>query len=145
MTGLMRNTSEPRTLRNEMDRLFDEFFGMTPARSSRGAMWSPAINIREDKDNFYVEAELPGMTKEDIDLEVENNVLSLKGERKLEETQEDENYHFVERSYGSFYRSFTLPRNVDPEGIGASYKDGVLYVTIPKKEEVKPKKVSIDI
>lgn len=145
MTGLMRNTSEPRTLRNEMDRLFDEFFGMTPARSNRGAMWSPAINIREDKDNFYVEAELPGLSKEEIDLEVENNILSLKGERQLEEKQEGENYHFVERSYGSFYRSFTLPRNVDPEGIAASYKDGVLYVTIPKKEEVKPKKVSIDI
>jgi HSP20 family protein len=128
-----------------MDRLFDEFFGMTPARSNRGAMWSPAINIREDKDNFYVEAELPGLSKEEIDLEVENNILSLKGERQLEEKQEGENYHFVERSYGSFYRSFTLPRNVDPEGIAASYKDGVLYVTIPKKEEVKPKKVSIDI
>lgn len=146
MTLLMRRRmNEPRTLRDEMDRLFDDFFGMTPARGERGAVWSPAVNVREDADNFYIEAELPGMNKEDIELEVEQNSMVIKGERKFEQKQEGENYHFVERSYGSFYRSFTLPKNVDADGINAEYKDGVLQVTVPKKEEVKPKKVQIKI
>jgi HSP20 family protein len=135
--------NEPRTLRDEMDRLFDNFFGMTPASTERGAVWSPAVNVREDENNFYIEAELPGMKKEDIDLEIEQNSLCIKGDRKFEKKEEGENYHFVERSYGSFYRSFSLPSNVDAEGISAEYKDGVLQVTVPKKEEVKPKKVEI--
>jgi len=144
MTFLMRRrTNEPRTLRDEMDRLFDDFFGMTPARGERGAVWSPAVNVREDEDSFFIEAELPGMSREDIELEVEQNSLVIKGERRFEQKEEGENYHFVERSYGSFYRSFTLPKNVDADGIGAEYKDGVLTVTVPKKEEVKPKKVEI--
>jgi HSP20 family protein len=126
-----------------MDRIFDEFFGMVPARTERGTMWSPAVDVREDEDNFYVEAELPGMTKDDIELEVEQNRLSIRGERKFEKKEEGENYHFMERSYGSFYRSFTLPKNVDADAINAGYKDGMLTVTLPKKEEVKPKKVSI--
>jgi HSP20 family protein len=127
-----------------MDRLFDSFTGMAPARTEgAGAMWSPAVDVREDQDNFYVEAELPGMSKDDIELEVENNVLMLKGERRFERKEEKEDFHFIERSYGSFYRSFALPKNVDGENISAGYKDGVLTVTIPKKEEVKPKRVSI--
>lgn len=144
MTFLVRRRmNEPRTLRDEMDRLFDSFFGMTPAPSERGAVWSPAVNVREDDNNFYIEAELPGMSKEDIDLEIEQNSLVIKGDRKFEKKEEGENYHFVERSYGSFYRSFTLPSNVNGEAISAEYKDGVLQVTVPKKEEVKPKKVDI--
>lgn len=144
MTFLVRRKmNEPRTLRDEMDRLFDNFFGMTPASTERGAVWSPAVNVREDENNFYIEAELPGMKKEDIDLEIEQNSLCIKGDRKFEKKEEGENYHFVERSYGSFYRSFSLPSNVDAEGISAEYKDGVLQVTVPKKEEVKPKKVEI--
>jgi len=144
MTFLVRRKmNEPRTLRDEMDRLFDDFFGMTPARTERGAVWSPVVNVRENDNNFYIEAELPGMKKEDIDLEIEQNSLCIKGERKFEKNEEGENYHFVERSYGSFYRSFSLPSNVDAESISAEYKDGVLQVTVPKKEEVKPKKVAI--
>lgn len=143
MTFLMKRGSGPRTLRDEMDRLFDDFFGIVPAQRERGAVWSPSVNVREDTDNFYIEAELPGMSKDDIQLEVEHNMLSIKGERTFEKKEEGENYHFVERSYGSFYRSFTLPKNVDGEAIGAEYKDGVLIVTVPKKEEVKPKKVEI--
>lgn len=147
MTGLMmRKGNGYRTLRGEVDRLFDDFFGLTPAKQEGSApMWAPSVDISETADNFIVRAELPGMSKDNIDLEIENNVLSIKGERNFEKKDEGENYHFVERSYGSFYRSFTLPRNVDPEGIGAEYKDGVLVVTIPKKEEVKPKKVEIKL
>jgi HSP20 family protein len=144
MTGLMKQGQGYRTLRSEMDRVFDDFFGLMPARREGSAtLWSPSVDISETADNFIVRAELPGMKKEDIELEVENNVLSIRGERKFEKTDEGENYHFMERSYGSFYRSFTLPKNVDSETIGAEYKDGMLVVTIPKKEEVKPKKVEI--
>lgn len=144
MTGLMRRGQGYRTLRGEMDRIFDDFFGLTPAqREGTTTMWSPSVDISETDDNFVVRAELPGMKKEDIELEVENNMLSIRGERKFEKTDEGENFHFMERSYGSFYRSFTLPKNVDSETIGAEYKDGMLVVTIPKKEEVKPKKVEI--
>jgi len=140
----MRQGQGYRTLRSEMDRVFDDFFGLMPARREGSAtMWSPSVDISETADNFVVRAELPGMKKDDIELEVENNVLSIRGERKFEKTDEGENYHFMERSYGSFYRSFTLPKNVDSETIGAEYKDGMLIVTIPKKEEVKPKKVEI--
>ena len=144
MTGLVRYGHGWRTLRGEMDRLFDDFIGLTPAkREGASAMWAPAVDIHEDENNFYVAAELPGMKKEDIELEVENNVLSIKGERRFEKKEEGESYHFVERSYGSFYRSFTLPKNVDSEKIAAEYKDGILKVAIPKVEEVKPKKVEI--
>jgi len=135
-----------RTLRSEMDRLFDEFFGVTPVRREGAvSLWAPAMDVREDKDNFYIEAELPGMKKEEIQLEFANNVLMIKGERKFERTEEKENYHFMERSYGSFYRSLSLPRTVDGEKISAEFKDGLLTVTIPKKEEVKPKKVEIKL
>ena len=146
MTGLMRRAEGVpfRTLRSEMDRLFDDFLGLSPARrEGAAAVWAPAIDVREDADNYYVDAELPGMSKEDISLELENNVLSIKGERRFERKDEGENYHFVERSYGSFYRSFALPKNVDGGRISAEYKDGVLHVALPKREEVKPTKVEV--
>lgn len=135
-----------RTLRTEMDRLFDEFFGIAPSRrESMQTLWAPPVDVREDKDNFYVEVELPGMKKEEINLEFTNNVLLIKGERKFERKEESENYHFMERSYGSFYRSLSLPRSVDGEKITAEYKDGLLKIVVPKKEEVKPKKVEIKL
>ena len=146
MTGLMKQGQGYRTLRSEMDRLFDDFFGLQPARRENGAaaaLWSPSVDVSETPDNFTVRAELPGMQREDIDLEVENNVLVIRGERKFEKQSDGENFHFTERSYGSFFRSFTLPKNVDSEAIKAEYKDGILTVTLPKREEVKPKKVEI--
>jgi HSP20 family protein len=143
MTRMMRRMHGPRTLRDEMDRVFDDFFGMVPARSEKSAVWSPAVDIREDENNFVIEVDLPGMSKDDIHLEVEQNQLSIKGERRFEKKEEGESYHFVERSYGSFYRSFTLPKNVDTGAIAAGHKDGVLMITVPKAEEVKPKKVEI--
>ncbi len=144
MTGLMRSGHSCRTLRGEMDRLFDSFYGIAPAKEeSGGSVWAPAVDVCEDENSFFIAAELPGIDRESIDLEVENNVLSIKGERKLEKKEEGESYHFVERSYGSFYRRFSLPKNVDTEGIGAEYKDGVLKISIPKKDEIKPKKVEI--
>ncbi|MCC7477957.1 Hsp20/alpha crystallin family protein [bacterium] len=145
MTGIMR-TSDARSLRSEIERLFDEFAGFTPARSREGriSVWAPAVDVRETAESFIVAAELPGMSKEDIHVELENGTLTIKGERRFEKQDESENYHFVERSYGSFYRSFGLPKNVNAEGISAEYRDGVLQVTLPKAEEVKPRKVSVE-
>lgn len=146
MTGLMTCRPGGRAMRVEMDKLFEDFFGLAqPGTGGSGAMWSPAVDISESQDNYVVKAELPGMKKEQIDLEVEDNVLAIKGERKFEKTDKGEDYHFVERSYGSFYRRFALPKNVDSEAIRAEYKDGVLEITIPKREEVKPQKVEITL
>jgi HSP20 family protein len=146
MVMSMMRVGGGRSLRGELDRLFDDFFGSTLRKNGDGApqgVWSPAVNVREDENNYYVEAEVPGMNKDDLQIEVENNVLSLRGERRFEKKDDKENYHFVERSYGNFYRSFALPKNVDGEKIQAEYKDGVLHITLPKRPEVKPKKVSI--
>jgi HSP20 family protein len=144
----MRN-SDWRGFRSEIDRLFEDFLttgrglATTQGQAKGSAFWAPAVDVSEDGQNFVVHAELPGIKQEDIDIELENNVLTLKGQRKFERKDEKENYHFVERSYGSFYRSFTLPRNVDPNGIQANFGDGVLTISIPKAEEAKPRKVQI--
>lgn len=143
MTGLMTRSGNCRTRRSGMDRLFDNFYTMRPARTENSAVWAPSVDVSEDSTNFYLRAELPGISREAIDLEVEENVLSIRGERRFEKKEDGENFHFVERSYGSFYRSFTLPRNVDSENIGAEYRDGVLSVMIPKVEEARPKKVEV--
>ncbi|MCH7472823.1 Hsp20/alpha crystallin family protein [bacterium] len=129
-----------------MERCFDALLDCPPVkRGIADGVWSPAVDVAESDDSFVVMAELPGMKKEDISIELENNVLSLKGERRFETKEEGENYHSIERSYGSFCRSFKLPKNVEGDAISAEYKDGVLKVTLPKKEEVKPKKVEIKV
>ncbi len=145
MTGIMR-TSDARSLRGEIERLFDEFAGLLPTRGREGrsGVWAPAVDIKENADSFIVTAELPGMSKDEINVEVENGTLTIKGERRFEKKEEGENYHFIERSYGSFYRSFGLPKNVSADSISAEYKDGVLHINLPKAEEVKAKKVSIE-
>jgi len=126
-----------RTLQEEVNRLFS-----TNLRSfgdegiGRGA-WNPSVDIYENKDQIVLEAELPGMKQEDFDLSIENNVITLRGERKFEKTDDTDNYHRVERSYGSFTRSFTLPQSVSGEGATAEYNNGVLRVTLPKREETK--------
>jgi HSP20 family protein len=145
MSVMLQKSNGLRTLRDEMDRVFDTFFLTPSLKRVDGSIWAPAVDLKEDTNNFIVSAELPGLKREDIQVEIENNTLMIKGERKFEKKEEKENYHFVERSYGSFYRSFTLPKNVDAEKISAEYKDGVLHVTLPKREEVKPKKVEVKI
>lgn len=142
MTGLMR-TGGLRGLRGELDRIFDEIGAFGHGRGEARGVWAPAVDIKETADSFIVTAELPGMSKEDIHVEVENQTLTIKGERRFEKKDEGENYHFVERSYGSFFRSFSLPKNVSADGISAEYKDGVLHITLPKSEEVKARQVSI--
>lgn len=134
---------ELRTLNDEMNRLFS----VVPANAERGEFargaWSPSVDIFEDKDRLIVEAELPGMNREDFEVSVENNVLTLKGERKFEKKTEGDNYHRVERSYGAFTRQFTLPQTVTAEGAAADFENGVLRIALPKREETKARKIEI--
>ena len=133
-----------RTLQEEVNRLFST--NMTRAFDDEGigrGAWAPSVDIYENKDQIVLEAELPGMKQEDFDLSIENNLLTLRGERKFEKTEETDNYHRVERSYGAFTRSFTLPQTVSAEGATAEYNNGVLRVTLPKREETKARRIQI--
>lgn len=133
-----------RSLQDEVNRLFttnlSRAFG--DEGIARGA-WNPSVDIYENKDQIVLEAELPGMNREDFDLSIENNVITLRGERRFEKKEESDNYHRVERSYGSFTRSFTLPQTVTAEGATAEYRNGVLRVTLPKREEIKARRIEV--
>ena len=109
------------------------------------AEWAPAVDIKEEQDRFVIHADLPGVNPEDIDVSMENGVLTIKGEKNTEAKTEKENYKRVERIYGSFYRRFSLPDTADNEAISAKCKNGVLDIVIPKREAVKPKKISVNI
>ena len=126
------------SLANKLNRSFDS------ERESFGN-WYPPVDIYEDKDEVVLKAELPGMKKEDIDVRVENNVLTLHGERKQEKETKEDGYFRSERSYGAFNRSFTLPTTVDVKKISASYKDGILTVQLPRLEESKPKQIDVKV
>ncbi len=133
-----------RTLQEEVNRLFST--NLTRAFDDEGigrGAWAPSVDIYENKDQIVLEAELPGMNQDDFDLAIENNVITLRGERKFEKTEESDNYHRVERSYGSFTRSFTLPQTVSPESATAEYNNGVLRVTLPKREETKARRIQV--
>jgi HSP20 family protein len=130
-------------LQERVNRIFnDTGLSRFAGEESMGA-WAPLCDIFEDGENIIVKAELPGIDRNDIDVQVENNVLSLHGERKREMEVTKENMYRSERSYGTFSRSFTLPVTVDTERIKAEYKDGVLFVTLPKVEEAKPRKIKV--
>ena len=107
--------------------------------------WAPPVDIFENADNIVLKAELPGVDPKDVEIRVEDNTLCLKGERKFEREVKEENYHRVERSYGSFARSFSLPNSIDADKVVADYKDGLLTLTMPKREEAKPKTIKIEI
>ena len=133
-----------RALQDEVNRLFSSGVtrGFGDEGIARGA-WTPSVDIYENKDNIVLEAELPGMNREDFELTVENNVLTLRGERRFEKRDEGDNYHRVERAYGQFTRSFTLPQTVSAENAAAEYKNGVLRVVLQKREEVKARRIQI--
>lgn len=105
--------------------------------------WRPAVDIRETGDSYVVSAELPGLSKEDVQITIENNVLKLTGERRFEKEVKEEEFHRVERAYGTFSRAFALPTRVDPERVEASFKDGILTITVPKAAEARPRKIEI--
>jgi HSP20 family protein len=128
---------------DRLNRAFDLRFEDAD-RESLG-VWNPPVDIIEDKDGLVLKAELPGMDKKDIEVRVENNVLTLQGERKRESETKEDGYYRCERAYGTFSRSFSLPTSVDTSKIGAEYKDGVLSVSLPKAEEAKPKQIDVKV
>jgi HSP20 family protein len=130
----------------EFDRLFREAFtpGFGEGELSTRT-WAPPVDIFENENNIVLKAELPGVEPKDVEVRVEDNTLYLKGERKFEKETKEENYHRIERSYGSFARSFSLPNSIDAEKVGADYKDGLLTLTLPKREEAKPKTIKINV
>jgi HSP20 family protein len=136
------------SLQQEMNRLFSSFFD-TPATGTAGnggaRRWIPAMDVVETEDHFVLRADLPGMTEADIDLSLEDHVLTISGERKAEHEENKEGYYRVERAYGSFSRSLTLPEGVDGDAIAATFDKGVLEVRIPKPEARKPRKLQIQV
>jgi HSP20 family protein len=135
---------EMRSLQDEVNRLFASSFSRGGDESDlmRGA-WSPQVDIFENQNEIVLEAELPGMKPEDVEISIENNVLTIHGERKFEKKDENDNFHRVERSYGSFTRSFTLPPTVQSENANAEFENGVLRLSLAKREEAKPRRIEI--
>ena len=133
-------------IRREMDRLWDSFLEGRPVRRSEdGREWSPSVDISETKNDLVIKAELPGLDPKDIDISMNNGYLTIKGEKKHEKEEKDENYHLIERSYGAFTRSVQLPREVQSDKITASFKNGILRITLPKSEEAKKKEIKIKV
>jgi HSP20 family protein len=134
-----RSTSN---LQNQLNRLFNEAF---PREESNLSTWAPAVDIYENEHELVVKADLPDIDPKDLDIRVENNILSIRGDRKFENKVNQENYLRVERAYGSFSRSFSLANTVNPDGIKADYQNGVLTLVIPKREEAKPKQIKVSV
>lgn len=135
------------TLRERMDRMFEDSLSRfrMPEEATMPTFWSPSVDIYETDENIVLKAELPGVDKKEVSVEVKDNTLVLKGERKREKEVKEENYHRVERSFGTFMRSFSLPVSVKQDQVKAKFKDGVLEVTLPKAEEAKPKQVKVEV
>ena len=129
---------------SQLNRLFTDFFGRT-SQDQNLTSWAPAVDIFEGEHELVVKADLPDIKPEELDIRVENNILTIRGERKFEKKAEEKNYLRVERSYGSFARSFSLANTVNTEAIKADYKDGVLTLSIPKREEAKPKQIKVNV
>jgi len=131
-------------LHEQFSRLLEDSFSNSDKNSSL-ASWAPAVDIHETEGELVVTADLPGMAEQDIDVRVENNMLTIRGERKFEKSVNEDNFLRVERAYGSFSRSFSLPNTVNTEAIKAEYRNGVLVVKMPKREEAKPKQVKVNV
>jgi HSP20 family protein len=133
-------------MRKEMDRLWDSFFeGGLRRRAEGGGEWLPSLDVSETKNELVVKAEVPGMDPKDIDISLSDGMLTIKGEKKQEKEEREADYHLVERSYGAFTRSVQLPKEVQSEKINASYKNGILKITLPKSEEAKKKEIKIKV
>jgi HSP20 family protein len=132
------------TLRDRMNRLFEDMSAYRGEEKDLAASaWAPAVDIYETENEVVLTAEVPGVDEKDIEIKVEDNTLTLRGERKFEKETKEENFHRIERAYGSFFRSFTLPTYVDHDKIEAEHENGVLKIRMPKKLELKPRKVKI--
>lgn len=132
-------------LRKEMDRIFQEFFGRTYVPERFEIEWAPAVDVSETEDAIIVKADLPGVKPEDIEINIVDNVLTIRGEKKREAEEKKENFYRVERFYGSFMRAIQLPTEVEVDKVKAQYKDGVLKITLPKKPEEKKKVIKVEV
>ena len=132
------------TLQDQINRLFNDAFERT-GQESNLTTWAPAVDIHENEQELVVKADLPGVEAKDLDIRVENNILTIRGERRFEKKVNEDNYLRVERAYGSFSRSFSLANTVNAEAIKADYQNGVLTLTIPKREEAKPKQIKVNV
>jgi len=134
------------TLQDRMNRLFRESYNDAGRDESlTTSSFAPAVDVYEDEHKVTLKIEVPGIEEKDIDVRVENNTLTVHGERKIEKEEKEENYRRVERQYGSFIRNFTLPQTVDTENVSATYDKGVLKITLPKKAEAKPKQIKVNV
>ena len=132
-------------LQNRLNSIFHDFNRSEADESLGGTSFVPAVDIMEDNQHIVLKLEVPGIQQQDLNLHVENNTLTVKGERKFEATEKEENYHRIERRFGTFTRSFTLPQTVDLDAVQASYDAGVLTITLAKKAEAKPRQVKIEV
>ena len=138
-----RNIANP--LQDEIKQVFDRFFGDadTDASSVVTSQWVPRVDIKEEPERFVILADLPGVDPAEIEVNMDNGMLSIRGERKPEDRAENERYSRIERAHGVFYRRFALPESANPEGVGASGRNGVLEITIPKRPEMTPRRITV--
>lgn len=139
------------SMEREFGKLFDSFnnrFGMKSSNENEdfaNAVWSPLTDVHEDKDNYSLHLDLPGVKKEDVKITYNNGQIAISGERNYEKTEKNQTYHHVERAFGKYYRAFNLPEKIIEDKIDAEFKDGILNITIPKAEEAKPKLIDVKI
>ena len=135
------------SLQERMNKLFED--SLSKSRTFDEGMaagaWAPSVDIYETSEKIVIKVDLPGMSQEEVELRIEDNTLTVKGDRQLEKNTKREDYHRIERSYGAFSRSFTLPNTIDVDNIKAQHKNGVLEIVLPKKEDTKPKKIKIEL
>jgi HSP20 family protein len=136
---------ELNTLQDRMNRLFNASFGEGRDEALTTSSFAPAVDVYEDEHNVTLKIEVPGIDEKDIDVRIENNILTVHGERKIEKEEKEENYRRIERQYGSFTRTFTLPNTVETESVSANYEKGVLKVKLAKKAEAKPKQIKVNV
>jgi HSP20 family protein len=134
------------SIQDRMNKLFEQTLSRSRAEEGIAATtWTPAVDIYETPETIVMKAELPGLTRDDLDIQIRDNTLTLRGERRFAKDVQEENYLRIERAYGSFQRSFTLPTSIQQENVRAVFKDGVLELTLPKAEGAKPKKIAIEV
>ncbi len=139
--------SDVMSMQREINRMFDSFFrgGLAGDDTFVASDWTPAVDIAEHENEYSVKLELPGVSKDDVKITMQKNILSVRGEKKKEKETKGSNFHRVERSYGAFQRNFTLPSTVKAERIDASYVDGILTIVLPKAEDAKPKQIDVKV
>jgi HSP20 family protein len=136
---------ELRAMQEQMNRLLDLAWNKETGEELKEGIWQPPVDIYEDENSVVIKAELPGIDQNDIEVKIEDSTLTLRGERKHDQTVHKENFHRIERYYGSFQRSFSLPHTVDQEKVKATCEKGILTITLPKKEETKPKQITVEV